>query len=123
MSALTITIREVSAGPVLAIAGDLDYDTAAQLRDELARTVLAPGRRLVLDLAGLTFCDSSGIAAFIAARNHAHAARADIALATVPDHTLRILRVVGLDQVFAFQRDASADPAPPPGGPCAATGA
>ncbi|MGJ5830031.1 STAS domain-containing protein [Streptomyces ossamyceticus] len=63
---------------------------------------LRPGQRLVLDLAGLTFCDSSGITALIAARSHAHAAEVDIALAAVPAHTLRILRLVDLDQIFVL---------------------
>ncbi|AWZ10132.1 hypothetical protein DRB96_40075 [Streptomyces sp. ICC1] len=48
----------------------------------------------------MEFCDSSGISALIAARNHVRAAHADIALAAVPAHTLRVLRIIGLDQVF-----------------------
>lgn len=66
----------------------------------VAALPLRPGQDLVLDLAGMEFCDSSGITALIAARNHAHAARAGIALAAVPAHTLRVLRMVGLDQIF-----------------------
>ncbi|GGS29736.1 hypothetical protein GCM10010269_80450 [Streptomyces humidus] len=55
---------------------------------------------------GHTARDSSGITALIAARNHAAAAQADAALAGVPGNTLRILRVVGLDQIFALHPDA-----------------
>ncbi|MFJ7045119.1 STAS domain-containing protein [Streptomyces sp. NPDC101112] len=102
MSPLNITPRETTAGPVLDVTGELDYSNATQLREVLLTLTLRPGQRLVLDLAGLTFCDSSGITALIAARSHAHAAEADIALAAVPAHTLRILRLVGLDQIFAL---------------------
>ncbi|MEU1124611.1 STAS domain-containing protein [Streptomyces sp. NPDC005899] len=108
MSPLTITTRNASAGPVMVITGDLDYETAGQLRDPLSALALRPGQLLVLDLGGMAFCDSSGISALIAARNHAHAARADIALAAVPEHTLRVLRVVGLDQIFALQSGGDA---------------
>jgi anti-anti-sigma regulatory factor len=52
------------------------------------------------------FCDSSGLAALIAARSHAHGAQADIALAAVPPHTLRVLRIVGLDQIFPLHPDS-----------------
>ncbi|MEU3856563.1 STAS domain-containing protein [Streptomyces sp. NPDC028722] len=100
MSPLKITIRDAATGPVLEISGDLDYGTATELRELLPTLTLPAGRRLVLDLAGMTFCDSSGITALIAAHNHALAADADLALAAVPAHTLRILRIVGLDQVF-----------------------
>ncbi|MFE0886582.1 STAS domain-containing protein [Streptomyces rochei] len=48
---------------------------------------------------GLEFCD---------ARNHAHTAQADVALAAVPGHILRVLRLVGLDQILALHPDGEA---------------
>ncbi|MDR6980510.1 anti-anti-sigma factor [Streptomyces sp. 3330] len=108
MSTLKITTRDTSTGPVLEIVGDLDYAHAGELRDLLGTLTLQPGQRLVLDLAGMEFCDSSGITALIAAQHHAQAADADIALAAVPANTLRILRIVGLDQIFPLHPDAEA---------------
>ncbi|MFE9420575.1 STAS domain-containing protein [Streptomyces griseofuscus] len=66
----------------------------------------APTARPTTPLAGMEFCDSSGISALLAARSHALAAQADIALAAVPAHTLRVLGIIGLDQVFALHRDS-----------------
>lgn len=106
MNPVKIAARDAATGPVIEIVGDLDYTTAHELSEFVARMDLRSGRRLVLDLARLEFCDSSGITALIAARNHAAAAQADVALAAVPDNTLRILRIVGLDQVFAIHPDA-----------------
>ncbi|MEU9302540.1 STAS domain-containing protein [Streptomyces sp. NPDC048269] len=105
MSLLTITARDATTGPVLEIAGDLDYDQAPRLRQAVTTLGLEPGQRLVLDLSRMQFCDSSGITALIAARTHAVAAQADIALAAVPDNTIRILRIVGLDRVFTIHPD------------------
>ena len=106
MNTVKIAARDAATGPVIEIVGDLDHATAHELRDFVARTGLRPGQLMVLDLARLEFCDSSGITALIAARNHAVAAGADIALAAVPVNTLRVLRIVGLDQVFALHPDA-----------------
>ena len=106
MSPLKITTRDAATGPVLEIVGELDYANASDLRELLTTMVLQPGQLLILDLAGMEFCDSSGITALIAARNHAHAAQADIALAAVPPHTLRVLRIVGLDQIFPLHPDS-----------------
>ncbi|MFJ3210579.1 MULTISPECIES: STAS domain-containing protein [Streptomyces] len=39
----------------------------------------------------------------IVARNHVHTAHA-----AVPDHTLRVLRLVGLDQIFPHHPDSDA---------------
>ncbi|MEU3411897.1 STAS domain-containing protein [Streptomyces sp. NPDC006658] len=105
MSPLTITPLDAATGPVLEIIGELDYSNASELREQVAALTLRPGQRLVLDLAGMEFCDSSGITALLAARTHAHAAKADIALAAVPAHTLRVLGIVGLDQIFSLYPD------------------
>jgi anti-sigma B factor antagonist len=107
MSTLTATVHPQPAGTVVRIAGELDYDTAGHLREVLRGITLRPGERLVLDLAGLKFCDSSGITTILAARNVALAAQADIALAAVPDSTSRVLRLVGLDQVLSIYPDSA----------------
>ncbi|QGV82007.1 STAS domain-containing protein [Streptomyces ficellus] len=108
MSPLNITRRDAATGPVLHVAGELDYEQATALRQQVGRLELSPGQCLVIDLSGLSFCDSSGITALLAARHHAHAAGADIVLSAVPSNTLRVLGIVGLDQVFTI-RDAGAD--------------
>ncbi|MYW16876.1 STAS domain-containing protein, partial [Streptomyces sp. SID2955] len=77
MSPLKITARDAATGPVLEIFGELDFFTAGELRELIPTIALQPGQRLVLDLSGMEFCDSSGLSALIAAHNHAHAAQAD----------------------------------------------
>ncbi|MGW0989926.1 STAS domain-containing protein [Streptomyces sp. NPDC002486] len=108
MNPLTIRQHDTATGPVLHVAGDLDFDQAPVLRDRLDRLPLSAGQRLVLDLSGLAFCDSSGITALLAARQHALAADAGIVLAAVPANLMRVLTLVGLDQVFTLRPDSSA---------------
>ncbi|WP_329448246.1 STAS domain-containing protein (plasmid) [Streptomyces sp. NBC_01426] len=105
MNPLDLTARDTPNGRVVEVIGELDFDTSAALRDLVPTLPLERGQCLILDLARMEFCDSSGISALIAARNHAHSAGADIALAAVPAHTLRVLRVIGLDQVFPLHPD------------------
>lgn len=107
MSPLTITTRDAATGPVLEITGDLDHATASELREAVDALPLAAGQILVVDLAALDFCDSSGISALLAARNLATERSAGIALAAVPANTTRILRIVGLDRVFTIHPDAT----------------
>ncbi|MFE5143586.1 STAS domain-containing protein [Streptomyces fagopyri] len=108
MSPLTITARDAAAGPVLEITGDLDHETAPELRKAVESLALAAGQLLVLDLARLDFCDSSGISALLSARSLATGQGAGIALAAVPANTARILGIVGLDQVFTIRADVAA---------------
>ncbi|MGW0835753.1 STAS domain-containing protein [Streptomyces prunicolor] len=108
MTQLAIRTRTTPAGPVVELTGELDYDSSAQVRELLPELALQDGSQLVVDLTGVTFCDSSGITALLAARNHALAARAGISLAAVPDHISRIFGIVGLDQVFTTHPTAQA---------------
>ncbi|MEU1852404.1 STAS domain-containing protein [Streptomyces sp. NPDC019990] len=51
-------------------------------------------------MSGLQFCDSCGITVFLAARQRALEAGADVALSAVPANLLRVLMLAGLDRVF-----------------------
>ncbi|RYJ29103.1 anti-sigma factor antagonist [Streptomyces sp. L-9-10] len=84
------------------MVGELDYAQATILREQTERLVLSPGQNLVIDFSGLEFCDSTGITALLAARQRAQAAGADMTLTAVPANTLRILTMIGLDQVFTI---------------------
>ncbi|WAU83156.1 STAS domain-containing protein [Streptomyces sp. Qhu-G9] len=109
MSPLNITHRDAAAGPVLQVVGELDHEQATALREEVERLVLSPGQHLVIDLSGLDFCDSTGISALLAARQRAQTAEAEVILAAVPANTLRILRIIGLDQVFIIDAGSETD--------------
>ena len=114
MNALTVTVRADGAWAVLEVAGDLDHHTAPQIRDAVQAQALGPGRGLVLDLGGLTFCDSSGITAVVVARALARDADAAVVLAALPDRVARIFALVGLTEVFTVHRTTAEAVAAPP---------
>ncbi|MFH7340855.1 STAS domain-containing protein [Streptomyces hygroscopicus] len=58
------------------MTGDLDHYSAPGIRRLLPGLDIGQGQQLVVDLSGLTFCDSSGITVLLVARNHALASRA-----------------------------------------------
>ena len=101
MTGLSATARSTPTGPVLDIAGDLDFHSAPRAREVLLGLTPGPGLLLVVDLTALTFCDSTGITLLLAARNHALGHRADIALAGVPTTVTRIFDITGLSRIFA----------------------
>ncbi|MBG0831358.1 STAS domain-containing protein [Planomonospora sp. ID67723] len=100
MTGLTLTTRPIEHGVVLQLSGELDHHTAPRVLETLKRITLTAGQQLVVDLSRLSFCDSSGIASLVAARNHALAADATIALAALPAWLTRVFRMVGLDKVL-----------------------
>ncbi|QMU73808.1 STAS domain-containing protein [Streptacidiphilus sp. P02-A3a] len=107
--ALTVSTRPGSAGPVVRVEGDLDFETADVLRDRVRTLVLRPGERLTLDLDAVTFFDSSGLGALLATRGLALEADATIELLPPPDHIARVLDAVGLSDVFAVRTEADGE--------------
>ncbi len=66
-----IVTRTLNSGRrLVAVDGELDLASAPALSDALARE-LATGKQILLDLSGVTFIDSTGLAAIV------NAARAD----------------------------------------------
>lgn len=107
MTTLTITATSRGTSHVLELAGEIDMSTAGQLREALRDLTLHHAQQLIIDMAGLDFCDSTGISVLVAARTHALVADASIALTCVPSHLVQALRVVGLDQIFPIHATTS----------------
>jgi anti-sigma B factor antagonist len=83
----------------IVVAGELDLDTAPQLQQEIFRVLKHPGvRGIQVDLAEVTFCDSSGIAALDAGFGEAACNGITFRVVRVPAMIAAILQVVGLLQ-------------------------
>src|SRR4051794_25415833 len=94
---LGVATRTTSDGPVIEAVGQLDYDTAPEARAAIATTLAtAPVPPTVdLDLAHLTFCDSSGLTALIQARNEAARAGTRLRLLAVSPSVTALLELTG----------------------------
>jgi anti-anti-sigma factor len=89
---------------VVTLRGEIDHTvkdvlSAALLPRDDAESDGAP--RIVADLGGVTFMDSSGINVFLNAHKSVGAAHGWLRLAAVREPVLRIVRLVGLDTVIA----------------------
>jgi anti-sigma B factor antagonist len=84
---------------ILAPSGDIDLDVSQQLRQALLQRLDDTGAVLV-DMAGVGYIDSSGIAALIEAFQHARKRGLRFALARVPERAMRVIKIARLDRVF-----------------------
>jgi anti-sigma B factor antagonist len=86
---------------VLSLAGELDLAVAPALREALRRAVERSPKRLVVDLAEVTFVDSTVLGALVEARS---ALGGDaFALAAPGLEVRRALEVSGLDRHFTIE--------------------
>ncbi|TYB56152.1 STAS domain-containing protein [Nonomuraea sp. PA05] len=90
-------------------SGDLDYRCADLLHRQVADAwQVTPSMGLVLDLGGLTFCDSMGIGALVVLLNQSRAQRSPLVLSSVPDRVERILSLSGLRDFFHVEASVEA---------------
>jgi anti-sigma B factor antagonist len=92
-----------SGATVLAVSGELDHHTAPRLTLALDDMPFGPDADVVIDLSGLTYCDSTGITVLITADQRAREAGSRLLLAGTGADLLRVFRIVGLDHVLSFR--------------------
>jgi anti-sigma B factor antagonist len=98
---LKVTCRQQGEYILMSVQGEIDLYTVPRLQRELAG-VLAPGGpvRLVVDLSGVDFCDSTGVNVLLAAHKQAMETGGDLELAAPRPAVRKILQVTGLEAVF-----------------------
>ena len=114
MFSVDLSTSECGDHVVVALRGELDIAGAAGVAAALA-AVAARKPEIVVDLAGLEFIDSSGVAALARGRRHARHAGGDLLLAAPRQQVLRVLTLTRLIDVFPVH--ASVDEAASSAGP------
>ncbi|GGX48176.1 STAS domain-containing protein [Streptomyces chryseus] len=99
---LVITPAVVERDAVLALAGELDLGGEAVLARAVSKVLDAGYRRVVLDCADISFCDSRGFNALLTARQATHEADGVLALAAVPERLQHLLTLVGAEEIFTL---------------------
>src|SRR5262245_30150026 len=97
VSALSFRVRESAGHVYVEVAGELDLATTAELQRELCRLV-APGRRIAVDLESLTFMDASGVGTCLAVQRDARALGCDIGFDRAAGIVARVLQLVELEE-------------------------
>lgn len=109
---LLLSVRSGRGCTVLEVHGELDMVTSPQLRDALQRLIDAGDRRLVVDLAGVGFMDSSALGALVVIFKALREVDGRLCLAAVQPAVRSVLTVTSVDRVihvYDTVRSAEAD--------------
>jgi anti-sigma B factor antagonist len=85
---------------VITVTGDLDIVAAPRLREEPLDAISNGNARLLLDLTGATFLDSTGIGVIVGAHKRLRAQGGDLRVAAASRAILEPLRITGLHRVL-----------------------
>jgi anti-sigma B factor antagonist len=96
---LSIEVTREGNDATVTLAGELDLSTAPDLQDALAELTGEP-RTVVVDLSGLEFCDSTGLAALLGAHKALSDNGGTLQLLAPNPMLVNLVRITGLDDVF-----------------------
>ncbi|MFF8643986.1 STAS domain-containing protein [Streptomyces sp. NPDC015345] len=92
---------------IVTVIGNIDVQTAATMRTQTLEIMQEGPPHVVLDLAQVGFCDSSGLSALIGIWHAAREAGGSLGLADVPDRLMRMLAITGIDSLLTIHATAA----------------
>jgi anti-sigma B factor antagonist len=105
---LHFQLRDEGCYRVLYVSGELDLTTAPALRSRLIELIRGSAAALLVDLGGVTFCDSSGLSAAVAAERAAATQRTPLAFVAANETVAKLFRITNLDQCLRIYGDLPA---------------
>jgi anti-sigma B factor antagonist len=94
---LSITVQRAPDEVTIQLAGEIDVLTVTEL-STVVNELLGDDQliRIVLDMSGVTFCDSQGLGTLVVLSRKAQHAQVVLALANVGEFLMRVLDITGL---------------------------
>lgn len=110
VSLVAFTVRTTRRGlrVVVRIDGEIDLVTAPQLRRKLTRAIREQSPHVVVDLAGVGLCGSTGLTVLRTAGLRASARGGSLALAGPRPTVRKVLTVSGYTKIFPVYDDIEA---------------
>jgi anti-sigma B factor antagonist len=106
---LDLDVTEQNGVAVLAVKGEVDVYTAPRLREKLVELVTQGKHRIVVNLEGVEFLDSTGLGVLVGGLKRVRAHEGSLRLVCTQERILKIFRITGLTKVFPIH--ASVDEA------------
>ena len=101
---LNVSSRSQGDHAIVIATGEIDLYTAPRLQSELAEVIAnaAPAARIVVDMSGVEFCDSTGMNILLSCLRQVRERGGELELAAPRPAVMKILQVTALDSVFTI---------------------
>ncbi len=101
-SPMTITSSPLDDGQMVQVTGDIDYSRSSELRVELMGLLGRPVARLIIDLVGVNYMDSSGVAVLVEALQIQRKRNQKLVLCNLQPKVKGIFEIARLNTVFTL---------------------
>jgi anti-anti-sigma factor len=102
LATLRCTVKVHGTSRIVGVEGEIDMYTVSHLRRAMRDAFQAHPETLVIDLAGVTFMDSTGLHALIDAHHRSHADGIRLVIVPGPEVVHHPFRLAGLDRYLPF---------------------
>ncbi|MEO5680954.1 MAG: STAS domain-containing protein [Acidimicrobiales bacterium] len=100
-----LEVDDLEDSVVLRLSGELDMAAAPAVQAGLADALAGEAAAVILDLADLTFIDSTGISLFLSGSRQAADQGRAFRLRHPTGTVLRVLRIIGVDRLLDIETD------------------
>jgi anti-sigma B factor antagonist len=87
---------------VVELTGEIDLYTAPRFKDDLVAVINEGAHEVVVDLAGVTFIDSTALGVLISGVKRLHEVDGRLLIVAASRPVVRILEITGLDRVLSI---------------------
>jgi anti-sigma B factor antagonist len=105
---LSISSSEQAGRHVVAVSGEVDVHTAAQLGTAMDTVIDAGALHLVVDLTDTPFLDSTGLSVLVRALNRVRVGGGSVRIVAPADRIAKVFRLTGLDTTMPLYADLTA---------------
>jgi anti-sigma B factor antagonist len=99
---MSFTVSENNNETVVYLSGDVDLERSPDARKVLLDSV-NKGHNVLVDMSGVEYIDSSGIASLVEALQASKKKNLDFSLTHVSEPALKVFRLARLEKVFKIQ--------------------
>ena len=101
---MPITVTGENSALTAALSGEIDHQAARDMMDAITGAIAERlPARLVLDLSGVTFMDSSGIAVLLRAQRQMGHTGGSVRVTNIPAQARRVLDAAGIGRLITLE--------------------
>ena len=105
---LVVRVEDLDGWAVARVQGDVDLTTAPRLREQVIQVVVDGQPRVVLDLEGVDFIDSTGLGVLVGLLKRTRSQGGDLRLVSTRPSLRKVLELTALDQALPLAPDVDA---------------
>jgi anti-sigma B factor antagonist len=105
---LGLEVTERDGWAVLSVQGEVDVYTAPRFRERLIELVSQGKHKIVVDLEGVDFLDSTGLGVLVGGLKRVRSPDGELVLVCTKSRILKVFEITGLPKVFSIHDSVDA---------------